>query len=314
MSVPKPPVPAAGVRAGTACGLAAIVLWGTTVAVGRSLSSRLGPLPAAASVYTVAAALSLGALLLRPARLRAALASPRLYLAVCGGLFVLYAACLYLALGLAADARQAIEVGTVNYLWPAATVVLSLPLLGVRARWTLVPGVLLAVGGVALVSLPAPDGAASAAAGPGRLLPHAFALVAALTWGLYSNLSRRWAPGSGAGAVPLFLAATALALSPVLLLHPPARTQWSPQALLELGYLGLFPTTLGYALWEKAVRSGNLSRVAAFSYLTPLLSALTAALYLGRQPGPRLWAGCALVVAGAWIGDAAVREGRGRGR
>ena len=128
-----------------------------------------------------------------------------------------YALCLYLALGLADGGQQAIEVGTINYLWPAATVVLSIPILGKRARWTLVPGTLAVLAGIALATLPLDRWSARAVADTlrGAWLPYLLALVAALDWALYSNLSRRWAGGGGAGAVPLFMIVTAAVMAPL---------------------------------------------------------------------------------------------------
>lgn len=290
-------------RRATALGVAAIVLWGSTVAFGRSLTAQLGPIRAAGAVYALCAAISLGLLLVRPARLREALRLPRRYLLVCGALFVLYVVCFYLALGLSAGAQQAIEVGTVNYLWPAATVVLSVPILGVRARWTLWPGVLLALAGIAGATLSGRGWTLAASWESLRRdwLPYLLALVGALVWALYSNLSRRWAGGAGAGAVPLFMVATALVMVPLALAHPGAAPRWTLRTVAELGYLGVFPTTLGYAFWEAAMRRGNILRVATLSYFTPLLAAAIAAAYLGAVPGPGLWLGCALVVAGAWV-------------
>lgn len=290
-------------RRATALGVAAIVLWGSTVAFGRSLTAQLGPIRAAGAVYALCAAISLGLLLVRPARLREALRLPRRYLLVCGGLFVLYVVCFYLALGLSAGAQQAIEVGTVNYLWPAATVVLSVPILGVRARWTLWPGVLLALAGIAAATLSGRGWTLAASWESLRRdwLPYLLALVGAFVWALYSNLSRRWAGGAGAGAVPLFMVATALVMVPLALAHPGAAPQWTLRTVAELVYLGVFPTTLGYAFWEVAMRRGNILRVATLSYFTPLLAAAIAAAYLGAVPGPGLWLGCALVVAGAWV-------------
>ncbi|MGV8038994.1 MAG: aromatic amino acid DMT transporter YddG [Thermoanaerobaculaceae bacterium] len=290
-------------RRATALGVAAIVLWGSTVAFGRSLTAQLGPIRAAGAVYALCAAISLGLLLVRPARLREALRLPRRYLLVCGALFVLYVVCFYLALGLSAGAQQAIEVGTVNYLWPAATVVLSVPILGVRARWTLWPGVLLALAGIAGATLSGRGWTLAASWESLRRdwLPYLLALAGALVWALYSNLSRRWAGGAGAGAVPLFMVATALVMVPLALAHPGAAPQWTLRTVAELVYLGVFPTTLGYAFWEVAMRRGNILRVATLSYFTPLLAAAIAAAYLGAVPGPGLWLGCALVVAGAWV-------------
>lgn len=295
-------------RRATALGVVAIVLWGSTVAFGRSLTAQLGPLRAAGAVYALCAAISLGLLLARPARLREALRLPRRYLLVCGGLFVLYVVCFYLALGLATGAQQAIEVGTVNYLWPAATVVLSVPILGLRARWPLWPGVLLALAGIALATSSGRgwSGEVLRASWRHDWVPYLLALVGALVWALYSNLSRRWAGGAGAGAVPLFMVATALVMGPLALVHPGGQARWTLRTVTELVYLGVFPTTLGYAFWEAAMRRGNILRVATLSYFTPLLAAAIAAAYLGAVPGPGLWLGCALVVAGAWLSQRSV--------
>jgi drug/metabolite transporter (DMT)-like permease len=302
--LPRPGVPAAGSRrAATALGVAAILLWASTVAFGRSVAAQLGPLDAAAAVYAVSAVFWLGVLVARPARARAALRLPPRYLLACGALFVLYALCLYLALGLASGAQQAIEVGTINYLWTAATVVLSVPILGQRARWSLVPGALTALAGIVVATLPIGQWSAQVFVDNLRdsWAPYLLGLVAALAWALYSNLSRRWAGGDGAGAVPLFMVATAAVLVPLARLQPTANVLWSARLIAELAYLGLFPTALAYAFWETAMRRGNLLLVATLSLFIPLMSAAIAALYLRTAPGAGLWLGCALVSAGAWI-------------
>ena len=46
---------------------------------------------------------------------------PPRYLWGCGALFVAYASCYCLALGLATDRAQVLGVGLVNYLWPSLT-------------------------------------------------------------------------------------------------------------------------------------------------------------------------------------------------
>lgn len=287
----------------TTLGVAAIVLWASTVAFGRSLTTQLGPLHGAAAVYVVSAVFSLCVLGVRPARAREALRLPPKYLFGCGALFVVYAICLYLALGLASGSQQAIEVGTINYLWPAATVVLSVPILGQRARWTIVPGTLAALAGIILATLPPGQWSAQIFIDTLRTnwIPYVLALVAALDWALYSNLSRRWASGAGAGAVPLFMVVTASVMAPLALLQPAADIQWSPRLVFELAYLGLFPTAIAYAFWEVAMRRGNLLFVANLSFFIPLMSAAIAAFYLHTAPRIELWLGCALVSVGAWI-------------
>jgi len=61
----------------------------------------------------------------------------------------------------------------------------------------------------------------------------------------------------------------------------------------------VFPTLLAYVCWDSAARRGNLSLVAALSYLTPLLSVLVSSLYLELPVQPQQWLSGVLVVAGA---------------
>jgi drug/metabolite transporter (DMT)-like permease len=295
---------------GTALGIAALVLWGSSVALQRSLREQLGIVGAAGAVYLVAAVVSGFYLALRRDDLRAILRLPRKYLLVCGGLFVLYVPCYYLAVGLPAGRQQAVEAGIINYLWTAATVVFSVPILGKRARWTLLPGVALALAGVALVMLPkewSPEEFRTNLRG--NCWPYLLALAAALSWGLYSNLTRRWAPPGAPSAVPLFLIASGLAMGGLWLAFPGPGKPWLTRTYCELAFMGVAVTSLGYVLWDVAMRRGNLVLVASLSYLSPLLAAVIAVLYLGVRPGPGLWAGCGLIVAGAVLCRYSVVDG-----
>ncbi|MFH1022188.1 MAG: aromatic amino acid DMT transporter YddG [Planctomycetota bacterium] len=299
--VTEPKFPARGTGAGTVLGVAAIVLWGSTVALARRLSEELGPLGAAGAVYLVSGTAAAAMLALRRDAFREILRLPRRHLAGCGALFVFYVMCFYLALGRASGRQQAIEVGIINHLWPVATVVFSVPLLGRRARWFLTPGAILALAGIVLVTLPRGgwDVHQFRENMRGNALPYALALLAGLDWGIYSNLSRRWAGHTSVSAVPLFLAVTGVVMGLFWCLLPGPAPRWSPRTLLELLFLGGASTTLGYIFWDIAMRRGNQVLVASLACLVPLLSAVASALYLRVTPGAGLWAGCVLLIAGA---------------
>lgn len=288
-------------RLSTGGGLAAIVLWSTTVAVARSLSEQLGPLTAGACVYLIGGLFCLVPL----ARRRTAMwglvkGSPR-YVFGCGALFVLYTVLLYPAIGSAADRRQVLEIGLVNYLWPAATILLSLVFLNKRAGLLLLPGTALALAGEFLVITQ--DAAVSWHSFSGHLQanpgPYALAFVGAVSWALYSTLTRRWSqPGTG-GAVALFIPAAGLGLVALSFLWGESPV-WSVRAVGEAALLGVV-TVLAYALWDRAMRTGDLLLVVACSYLTPLLSTCVSCVYLRVEPGWRLWIGCLVLVAGSFI-------------
>jgi drug/metabolite transporter (DMT)-like permease len=299
-------------RTHTALGFAALLLWSSTVAVGRTLSETVGALTSAALAYGAGGILGCVLLAVRGG-LRPALALPKAHLLGAGGLFVAYTACLYLALGRASDRWQAVEVGILNYLWPALTLLGSILLLGTRARLALLlPGLLLGFAGAALAPLRLDDWS------PGALLdrlranpgPYLLGLAAAVLWALYSNVSRRTAGGRSGGAVPLFVLATGVVLGALRLLFPEA-SRFSPQAILELSFVAVLPTLLAYVLWDAAVRHGDLPLLAALSCLTPLLSTGIAVIWLRVPVGPTLWLACFLVVTGAGLCAVSVRRPTG---
>ena len=127
----------------TLLGLLAILLWSSVVGLIRSVSEGLGPIGGAAMIYSVSAVFLLLALRMPNLRL-----FPRPYLLLGSLLFVSYEICLALSLGYANTRLQAIEVGMINYLWPCFTVVMALALNGQKAKWWLLPGLLLSLFGI----------------------------------------------------------------------------------------------------------------------------------------------------------------------
>ena len=298
-------------RLSTAMGIVAILFWSGTVALARSLSESVGAVTAVALAYGIGGVLGC-AYLVVTGRLGGALRLPRAYLVGCGSLFVVYIVSIYLAVGLAAGRQQAIEVGIINYLWPALTLVFGIPILHTKVRAAFVPGVVLALAGAALAPIGLGEYSFDALTANLRLhpAPYLLALVAAVTWALYSNLSRRWAGDAQGQGVPLFVLATGLVLLGVRWLRP-EESHWTGRAAWELAFVAVFPTLLAYALWDLAVRRGNLPLVASLSYLTPILSTAISAAYLGVAVGWNLWAACGLVVAGAFLCKWSVVEPQG---
>jgi drug/metabolite transporter (DMT)-like permease len=241
-------------------------------------------------------------------RLHAIILTPPTYLFGCGGLFIVYMACLFLAVGTATNRLQVLEVGLVNYLWPSLTLVLAVPLLARKAHATLALGCLLGFGGILLASLqPAESWEAFTGNFEANWFPYVLALIAAICWALYSNLTHRWAGDAETGAVPLFLLVSGLTLA-VLRLLVTERTQWSIQSGIELAYMTVFPTVIAYAFWENAMRRGNMILVTSLSYLTPLISIIISSVYLGVEAGTYLWIGCLLVIVGSLTCKMSIEE------
>ncbi len=278
----------------------AIVLWSGTFALARSLSEKLGPLTAGTAVYLAGTILcSVQALAWKAKEAPSRPKQSGRYLLGCGTLFGLYTLVIYLAVGLAKDRLQLLEVALINYLWPAGTVLLSLPLLNQRANWVIWPATTLALAGVFLVLTQGANLSWNVFLKHVAETPAVFglALAGAVSWALYSNLARRWSQPGASGGVVLFMILATLLLAGARVVFPETST-WSPRALCEVLVLGGI-TAVAYALWDVAMRRGNLNLVAAASYTTPLLSTIVSFLYLQAAPGPKLWAGCALIVLGS---------------
>jgi drug/metabolite transporter (DMT)-like permease len=287
------------VNLSTASSLGAILLWSTTFAFARSLSEQVGPLTAGAAAYLIGGSFCLLRLGWSPKRFSELLKLPRPYLLGCGSLFAFYPAVIYLAVGLAKDREQLLEIALVNYLWPALTILLFLTLLKKRTSFWLILGTALALTGVLLVMTQGAHVSWASFHEHLRSNPAAYvlALAGAIAWALYSNLARRWSKPGGDGAVELFMPATGLVLLAMRFMTTEP-TGWSVRAIGEASGLAVV-TTLAYGLWDVAMRKGNLLLVVACSYFTPLLSTAVSCLYLKVSPSPTLWIGCLLLVSGS---------------
>ncbi|MDH1086736.1 MULTISPECIES: aromatic amino acid DMT transporter YddG [Pantoea] len=285
------PVPRA-----TLIGLTAILLWSTTVGLLRSVSEAFGPTGGAALIYTTTA------LLLCVTRgLPKPGAIPAAYLAIGGTLFVGYEICLALAIGLASDRSQSLELGMINYLWPCLTVVLAIPFNQQRFRLWLWPGLALSLLGIFWVMK------ANGGGSPGLMwqnllrnpTAYSLAFIAAVTWALYNNVTRRYA--RGANGVTLFFILTAMALWLKYLLSAPAAPMtFSLAPLLQVLFIGA-STAIAYSAWNHGIQHGNLTLLATASYFTPVLSALLASLWLGLTPPLAFWQGVAMITLGSLI-------------
>ena len=289
-------------------GFTAILLWSVTVAFARSLSEQLGPITAAAAVYCVAGFAALAVIAFRRGWKTWLREIPRIYLIVCGVLFIGYMLFLYMAVGLAGNDQQVLEVGLLNYLWPTLTLVLTVVLLGKRSRLTLYPSLLLALAGIFLVLTQGQRVTWHSVSSNLSQNPAAYVMgiSAAVAWSLYSVLTRKWAAGRDSGAVMIFLPVTAV-ISLVLCLFVDEPRQWSLKSWLETAFLGA-ATFLAYNLWDNSMRKGNMVLVASASYLTPFFSTIVSCLYLAVSPGPSLWIGCALLIGGSILSRYSVME------
>jgi drug/metabolite transporter (DMT)-like permease len=283
-------------------GVAAILMWSTLIALVRSVSQAFGVAGGTALIFTAGAIV----LCLRQGFPKIRSMHP-LYVWGCGTAFVLYEILMSQSIGLATSSRQTLEVGMINYLWPCAIVIVSIWINKERMRWWVWLGIALSLVGIfmCITSNSNVDLAGFVRNIMTTPLPYGMAFIAAILWGVYCNLSRKY--GEGQNAVPFFFIVIASTLwirffiTESVILSP----DWTAWA--ELVYIGVV-FALSYACWETGIQKGNMILLAAISYFTPVFSMLFMCAWLKTVPESGFWIGVALVVAGSLVCWTATRN------
>lgn len=194
--------------------------------------------------------------------------------------------------------------GFVAPLYAVAAAVLAVPLLGERIRPATIGAFGLALVGTALLAGVAPDLDA--------LLGVAMALGAAVVFGLYIVLARRWSAryrldgtlvtiGNLIGRGPVLLVFEAIR-SPATLFPSDA----DPVAVLALLSIALGSSSTANLLLMASVRRVAAGRASAALLLTPISSAALGAILLADHLTPVQLIGAALILVGIAVASGAV--------
>ena len=290
-----------GMKTHTGLGILAILLWSTNIAFARRLAEMLGVFTSGTLIFLLGGIIA--TIILMASKHTVSVwkgISPK-YVFGCGIFFVVNTVTLQVATGLAANHTQVIIVGILNYLWTALSLIFSIWVFGNKARWFLGIGILLALIGMWMALIQ------DRSINLGEALPSAqtwlvygLALTAAVTWGLYSNFSRKWTKPTDTGLVPLFLLGSGILMG-VMRAFIPETSSLYLSGGLQLGYMVLFPTILAYVFWDSAMRKGQIILVVSLSYFTPLLSTLVSSLVLGIPLTPMLFISAIFIILGAVI-------------
>lgn len=212
-------------------------------------------------------------------------------------LFVLALANGTLALGsmyLAAGQAEATVASIVTGMQPLVLVVAGWTLFGDRVTKRVSLGMLVALGGVALVAT-----ASSGATSPEGLL---LSLVGMAAPAGGTIVMRRLGSQIDVAATTSvqFLLGGAMLLAAGILLEPVAGLTWTPAALLSLLILGALGTGLAYVAWFWLLTRLSFVELGAAMFLVPLVG-VAGAVAMGDRPTSPEWAGFGLVLAGIAI-------------
>jgi drug/metabolite transporter (DMT)-like permease len=195
----------------------------------------------------------------------------------------------------------AVEVNLINYLWPLLIVLLS-PLLlsSYRLQANHVVGALLGLAGAGLI---ATGGHLNLDT---RYLPgYLLAGGAALTWALYSLLTKRLPPypTESVGVFCLISGLLALGLHYINVGSFRAVAQLRPEQWIALVLVGLGPMGAAFFFWDAAIKRGDPRMIGSLAYLTPLLSTINLVLIGGQRITGLSFAAMLLIIIGAVVGS-----------
>ncbi len=292
-------------RIPTFLGVLAILCWSTSIAISRSLAQKTGTLHAA-FFYLLGSGLILLAMqlvMLRKRYFGLIAGLTRAYWFKVGGFMVVNMIAFYSAVGEAATVEAVIVVGIINYLWPGLTFLFSVPILHNKAKASgLILGILAGFIGTAIAFLESRRlaGGVLATALQQNIFPYLLAATAAFCWGIYSNMTRKYRVKEDIVAVPIFFLTAAVGILGLLLLRGELpHLRLNSVGYIELAYMIVFPTSVAYVSWDRAMKYGDKNLVVALSYMIPLISTLTSGFYLKVPIGIGFILAALMVVGGA---------------
>lgn len=264
------------------------------MALSRNVSEQLGPIGGAASMYTVSSLFLILVMGLPDIR-----KFSKTYLIAGGAMFVCYEIFLSLALGMANDRHQAVEMAVINYLWPAMTVLVAVMMSKKKTNILVYPSIFVAFFGVAW-SISGEQGlsvsqiSANIATNPAT---YSMAFFGAIIWAVYCNFTQKVAKGQN--AIVLFFIATAMTLWVQYALSNETGMTFTVGSSIDLLLAGLVMGS-GYALWNVAILGGNMVLLATLSYFTPIFSTFLSSLILGISLTGTFWQGVVMVTLGSF--------------
>jgi drug/metabolite transporter (DMT)-like permease len=228
----------------------------------------------------------------------ASLGLTKLPLVIVAGAFGVfgYNALVFVALTIAPASDGALIVPTIN---PVLTVLFA-SFIGERLTTNKLIGLAIATVGAAVVI-----GAATGLTFTGqRLVGDLLMLGGAACWSVYAILGAiTTRHGSPLGVTAIACLAGAAMLFPLgFLEHGYADVpSWPFGAWLDIAYLVVFSTTIGFVLFYWAVRRFGAGLASMVSYLVPIFALIQAVTILGERPSPLEIVGGAIILVGVRV-------------
>lgn len=86
----------------------------------------------------------------------------------------------------------------------------------------------------------------------------------------------------------------------------------SPQAILNIAFLGLGASLVAYVLWAVTIKKVGAVKANNYIYLQPVITLIVSVVWLGEAISAVGYIGCFLILFGLWLGDYISRRSKKR--
>lgn len=303
-------------RLATIAGILAVIIWSTTIAFSKSVMETEGNYSAMFLIYFFSGILMFGVLLIwlkKEFFTKWKKLSFKYYSRI--GIFLLLNnTLLFIAIGFTSNENELLIVTIINYLWPIITYIIKVPMFHLKPKMGLfILSILLAVSGVIIAfsqTYSIHDFMLAFKAGNYSIWAYVLTLLTAVSWGLYSNLTKKYHTNDDIAALPIIFIVSGL----LFLLVQIFQGQFVLSSLsslyknYELIYMIIGPTAAAYLLWYIAMKKGNKNLVVSISFLIPLLSIVVLSLKFSKEIGVLFWVAAIFLIAGAFLSYKAIPE------
>lgn len=297
-------------------GIFAVIIWSTTIAFSKSVMETEGNYSAMFMIYFFSGILMFGILLfwLRKEFFSKWKKLSYKYYTRIGIFLLLNNTLLFIAIGFTSNENELLIVTIINYLWPIITYIIKIPMFHLRPKRRLFTlSILLAFSGVVMAlsqEYSVNEFIHIIKTANYNIFAYLLTLLTAVSWGLYSNLTKKYHTDDDVAALPIIFIASGLLFLFVLIF----KGQFSFSCLsslyknYELIFMIICPTTIAYILWYIAVKKGNKNLVVSVSFLIPLLSILVLSLKFSKEIGIFFWVSALFLISGAFLSYKAIPE------
>lgn len=286
----------------TAIGVMAPILWGTTIPLVRGIVENFGLTVGEFALYSLATVFLIFTVGFPDFKKLSAK-----YLATGLGSAVVCSLCLAFSIYLSTGGKQTVEVGMINYLWPAMTIFFAVLFTGVKADGWIYPGVVLSLAGLFWILS---GGEFSVTEFTERLMhnpwSYILAFFGALSWAVYSTVTKLWSNGQNLRT--LIFACLAVTYG-VLWACGVAPSETINARGIGSVIFGGFAMSAAYVFWTHGVLHGKIAILSIASYFTPVLSCVFSVLWIGAKLTPSFWSGVAILTIGSFMCWKATRRG-----